>query len=73
MHQIVDLVSRDFPGVFAASIEFTNAARTQAKALGCDPLAVYIPHPTQDFADDEIRVLEPVTLAKIMRLAWNFT
>jgi len=57
VHDIVDLESRGIPGVFIASDAFTEAARTQAKALGCDPLAVYIPHPIQDRTDDEIRDL----------------
>ena len=57
MHDIVDLESRGIPGVFIASDAFTEAARTQAKALGCDPLVVYIPHPIQDRTDDEIHDL----------------
>jgi len=57
VHDIVDLESRGIPGVFVASDAFTQAARTQAQALGCDPLAVYIPHPIQDRSDDEIRNL----------------
>lgn len=68
MHDIVDLESRGTPGVFVASNEFTDAARAQAKALGCDPLAVYIPHPIQDRTDDEIRDLADNAFESILAL-----
>jgi len=68
VHDIVDLESRGIPGVFIASDAFTEAARTQAKALGCDPLAVYIPHPIQDRTDDEIRDLADNAFESIIAL-----
>ena len=55
MHDITDLESRGIPGVFIASSEFSDAARTQAQALGSDPEAVFIPHPIQDRSDEEMR------------------
>ena len=67
MHDITDLESRDIPGVFVASSEFTDAARTQAKALGCDPLAVYVPHPIQDRTDEEIQALADSALESILK------
>jgi hypothetical protein len=66
VHDIADLEGRGIPGVFIASSEFKEAARTQAKALGCNPLAVYVPHPIQDRTDDEIRDLADNALASIL-------
>jgi D-alanine-D-alanine ligase-like ATP-grasp enzyme len=57
VHDITDLESRGIPGVFVASTEFVDAAAAQAKALGFDPAAVFVPHPIQDRTDDEIRDL----------------
>jgi len=68
VHDIADLESRGIPGVFIASNEFTDAARTQAEALGCDPLAVYIPHPIQDRSDEEIRDLADNAFESILAL-----
>lgn len=66
MHDITDLESRGIPGVFIASSEFIEAARTQARALGCDPEAVFIPHPIQDRTDDEMRTLADNALESIL-------
>jgi len=71
VHDIVDLESRGIPGVFVASNEFTGAAQTQAKALGCDPLAVYVPHPIQDRTDDEIRELADNAWESILKLIYK--
>ena len=57
MHDIADLESRGLPGVFVASSEFEEAAMTQARAIGCSPAAVYVPHPIQDRTDDEMKAL----------------
>ena len=67
MHDITDLESRGIPGVFIASSEFVDAARTQARALGSDPDAVFIPHPIQDRTDDEMRVLADNALDAILK------
>ena len=67
MHDIADLESRGIPGVFIASSEFVDAARTQARALGSDPDAVYIPHPIQDRTDVEMRVLADNALDAILK------
>jgi hypothetical protein len=66
VHDITDLESRGIPGVFIASSEFIEAARTQARALGCDPEAVFIPHPIQDRTDDEMRTLADNALESIL-------
>ena len=67
MHDITDLESRGIPGVFIASSEFSDAAGTQARALGSDPDAVFIPHPIQDRTDDEIRELADNALDAILK------
>ena len=67
MHDIADLESRGIPGVFVASSEFTEAARTQALALGCDPPAVYVPHPIQDRTDEEMRAIADKAFESILK------
>ena len=57
MHDIVDLEARGLPGVFVATEEFVDGAASQAKALGFDPAAVYVPHPVQDRTDEELRAM----------------
>ncbi|MCH2186473.1 hypothetical protein MK280_11450 [Myxococcota bacterium] len=42
------------PSVFVASHVFEDGAERQAKALGAEPAAVYVPHPIQDRTDDEM-------------------
>jgi hypothetical protein len=67
VHDIADLESRGIPGVFVASSEFTEAARTQAEALGCDPPAVYVAHPIQDRSDDEMRAIADKAFESILK------
>jgi hypothetical protein len=44
--------------MFIASDVFTQAAESQANALGFPTVQrVFVPHPIQDRTDDEIRVL----------------
>ncbi len=57
MHDIADLELRGLPGVFVASEPFTDAAATQAAALGFDTARVFVGHPIQDRTDDEMRTL----------------
>ena len=45
------------PGVFVATVAFTDGAEAQARALGADPAAVYVEHPIQDRTDGELVVL----------------
>jgi hypothetical protein len=45
------------PSVFVASSQFVDAAATQARAIGFDPAAVFVPHPIQDRTDDEMAAL----------------
>jgi hypothetical protein len=57
VHDIVGLEALGLPGVFAASTEFVGAAAAQARSLGAEPAAVFVPHPIQDRTDEEIRAL----------------
>ena len=57
MHDIVDLEARGVPGVFVATVAFTDGAEVQARALGADPAAVFVEHPIQDRNDAELRAI----------------
>ena len=67
MHDIVDLEGRGVPGVFVASSEFENAAKTQATALGLEPAGVFVPHPIQDRTDEEIKAIADDAVNAILR------
>ena len=67
MHDIVDLEGRGVVGVYVASAEFRQAGESQAKALGYDPAAVYVPHPIQDRTDDEMRATAREALGEILK------
>ncbi len=54
MHDTVDLEARGVPALFVATVEFEDGATAQARALGADPAAVYVPHPIQDRTDAEM-------------------
>jgi hypothetical protein len=54
VHDIADLEARGVPGVFVATVAFTDGAEAQARALGVDPAAVYVEHPIQDRTDAEL-------------------
>lgn len=66
MHDIVDLEGRGIPGVYLATVQFEDAGAAQAKALGADPAAVFLPHPIQDRTDDEMRALADEAVVKIV-------
>ena len=56
MHDTVWFEIQGIPSVSIASSEFTDAAETQAKALGMnDAKRVFVQHPIQDADDDEMR------------------
>jgi hypothetical protein len=57
VHDIVDLEGRGRPSVFVATVEFESGAIAQARALGGDPAAVYVPHPIQDRSDAEMTAI----------------
>jgi hypothetical protein len=54
VHDIIDLEARGVPGVFVATVEFVDGAAQQARALGGDPVAVFVEHPIQDRTDAEM-------------------
>ncbi len=66
MHDTIDLETRGLPAVFIATTEFTDAAEAQAKALGADPVGVFVAHPIQDRTDDELRALADEALERIV-------
>ena len=63
---MVDLETRGVPSVFVASSVFVDAAAAQARALGLEPAAVYVPHPIQDRTDAEMRALAEGALDSIL-------
>ena len=66
MHDIVDLEARGVPGVFVATVEFTDGAEHQARALGADPAAVYVEHPIQDRTDAEMEAIADRAFERIL-------
>ena len=67
MHDIVDLESRGVPGAFVATVEFAEAAKHQASALGANPAAVFVEHPIQDRTDEEMAKIADHALQAVLR------
>ena len=63
---MVDLETRGIPAVFVASAVFVDAAAAQARALGLEPAAVFVPHPIQDRTDAEMRALAESAVDSIL-------
>ncbi len=59
------LEGQGLPAVFVASAEFEAAAGAQARALGFEPAAVFVPHPIQDRTDDEMRALAEAAVDEV--------
>ena len=66
MHDTVNLESVGIPTVYIASSEFVTAGEAQARALGADPAAIFVPHPIQDRTDDEMRALAERALPDVL-------
>jgi len=66
VHDTVDLEGRGLPSVFVASTEFVDGAAAQARALGANPAAVFVPHPIQDRSDAEMRALADAAFADVV-------
>ena len=66
MHDTVDLEKRGVPSVFVATTEFVDGAELQARQLGADPAAVYVPHPIQDRTDAELTALADAAFAELL-------
>ena len=77
MHDQKDLTDRGVTSLFVATREFVDGAEAQAKALGIEPVAVYVEHPIQDRTDAEMveiaeNAIEAV-LAQIVESDWGQT
>jgi hypothetical protein len=66
VHDSADLESRGVPTVFIATEPFVDGAEAQARALGVEPIGVFVPHPIQDRTNDEVRVIADEAVAKIV-------
>ncbi len=66
MHDTVDLEIRGVPSLFVATVEFIDGARLQARQLGADPAAVYVPHPIQDRTDAELVAIADAALVEVL-------
>jgi hypothetical protein len=66
VHDTADLESRGVPGVFVATVEFSDGAEAQAKALGADPAAVYVEHPIQDRTDEEMLAIAEAAFEEVL-------
>ena len=67
MHDTIDLEGRGIPSVYVASSEFEQAGASQARALGYDPAAVFVPHPIQDRTDDEMRAIAKSAVGGVLK------
>jgi hypothetical protein len=54
------------PSAFVATVEFEDGAVHQARALGADPAAIYVPHPIQDRTDDEMREIADAAVDAVL-------
>jgi len=66
VHDIADLEARGVPGVFVATVAFTDGAEAQARALGANPAAVYVEHPIQDRTDAELVAIADQTFDAVV-------
>lgn len=62
----MDLETKGIPAVYIATEEFVDGARTQAAALGADPVGIFVAHPIQDRTDEEMKALAEETLEAII-------
>ena len=67
MHDTVSFEIQGKPAVFLASHVFSDAAETQALALGLPEVRrVFVPHPIQDATDDEMRAKADAALDEVI-------
>ena len=67
MHDTVWFEIQGTPAVSIASAEFTDAATTQANALGMeDAKRCFVRHPIQDRTDDEMRELADEVIDQVI-------
>ena len=55
------------PSAFVATVEFTDGAEAQARALGAEPAAVYVEHPIQDRTDDEMLAIADAAFEQVLK------
>jgi len=68
VHDTVDLEERGVPSVFVATTEFIDGAEAQARALGADPAALFVPHPIQDRTDEELIAIADQTFEQLLEV-----
>jgi hypothetical protein len=67
LHDTVWFEIQGIPSVSVASEEFTDAADTQARALGMqDAKAVFVRHPIQDATDAEMQSKADVAVKEVL-------
>lgn len=66
MHDLRGLEQLGIVAVGVATTEFKVAAAAQSQALGYDPAVVFVQHPIQDRAQQEIRALADGALEEIL-------
>ncbi len=67
MHDTIWFEIHGRPAVFVASSAFSDAATTQAQALGLPEVRrVVVPHPIQDATDDEMRAKADAIIDQIV-------
>jgi hypothetical protein len=67
LHDTVWFEIQGIPAVSIASIEFEDAAATQAKALGlADARTVFVAHPIQDATDEEMRAKADAVIDEVV-------
>jgi hypothetical protein len=67
LHDTVWFEIQGKPAVAVASIEFKDAAQTQADALGMSGArCVFVAHPIQDATDDEMRAKADAVVAEVI-------
>jgi hypothetical protein len=66
VHDIDYFETRGIPGAFVASCEFEDGAAAQARALGADPVGVFVPHPIQDRTDEEMTAIADAAADAVM-------
>ncbi len=66
MHDLANLERRGLPAAMVASTAFAAAATAQSRALGTDPVAVFVPHPIQNRTNEEMRALADACLEAVL-------
>jgi hypothetical protein len=66
VHDTVDLEVRGVPSLYVATVEFVDGAELQARQLGADPAAVFVPHPIQDRTDAELVAIADAAFAEVL-------